>query len=276
MRRELSRDERRFQHRQRRQYRRDQRRFKRSGSVLAGLVVLGVGSIFLLKQFDVNFPAWLFTWPMILVVFGLIAGAGSNFRDAGWVLVSGVGVIFLMREIWPDVRVWNFTWPVIIIAIGLMMILSSRSKKRFWTYDYKFGVDDPDKTTGIPNEETVVDAQPKNINEDNWLDVVSVFGNIKKQVYTKDFKGGDIVSVFGGAEINLMHTDFNGAIHIEMVQVFGGAKLIVPPHWQIRSEMAAIFGGIEDKRTPQPNYDPNKVVILHGTTLFGGIEIKSY
>jgi predicted membrane protein len=284
MRHDRSREERKLLHRQRRQHRRDQMKFKRSGSVLAGLVILGVGTVFLLKQFDFAFPAWLFTWPMILVIFGLFAGASNSFRDAGWLLFSGVGVVFLMRNIWPNIPVWNYTWPVIIIVIGLMMILSPRGKKRFWTYEYKFRVEDPAKTTGITNDETIIDdplepekrSYPKDINEDNWLDVVSVFGNIKKQVYAKDFKGGDIVSVFGGAEINLMHTDFNGTIHIEMVQIFGGAKLIVPPHWQIHSQMAAIFGGIEDKRTPQANYDPNKVVILNGTTLFGGIEIRSY
>jgi hypothetical protein len=60
------------------------------------------------------------------------------------------------------------------------------------------------------------------------------------------------------------------------VQIFGGAKLIVPPHWQIRSEMVAVFGGIEDKRAPQNSYDEDKVVILNGTTFFGGIEIRSY
>jgi hypothetical protein len=110
----------------------------------------------------------------------------------------------------------------------------------------------------------------------NWLDVVSIFSNIKKIVYSKKFKGGDVVSIFGGAEVNLTQADFEGKVVIEMVQVFGGAKLIVPPHWQIRSEMVAIFGGIEDKRTPQPNYDTEKVVILNGTTFFGGIEIRSY
>jgi len=111
---------------------------------------------------------------------------------------------------------------------------------------------------------------------DNWLEVVTIFGNVKKLVYSKNFKGGDVVSIFGGAEINLTHADFNGNITIELVQIFGGAKLIVPPHWQIRSEMIAVFGGIEDKRPPQNTYDEDKVIILNGTTFFGGIEIRSY
>jgi predicted membrane protein len=111
---------------------------------------------------------------------------------------------------------------------------------------------------------------------DNWLDVVTIFGNVKKLVYSKNFKGGDIVSIFGGTEINLTQADFNGEIVIELVQIFAGAKIIVPPHWQIRSEMVAVFGGIEDKRNPQANYDTDKVVVLNGTTFFGGIEIRSY
>ena len=58
---------------------------------------------------------------------------------------------------------------------------------------------------------------------DNWLDSVTIFGNVKKLVYSKNFKGGDIVSIFGGSEINLTQADFSGSISIEMVQIFGGA-----------------------------------------------------
>jgi len=105
---------------------------------------------------------------------------------------------------------------------------------------------------------------------------VTIFSSVKKKVFSKNFKGGDVVSIFGGAEINLSQADFNGTIAIEVVQIFGGTKLIIPPHWQIRSEMVAIFGGIEDKRPPQMHYDEDKVVVLNGTTFFGGIEIKSY
>jgi predicted membrane protein len=258
-------------------------KFRRSGSVLAGLVILGVGTVFLLKEMHIfQFPNWLFTWPMILVAFGVFAGASNSFRDAGWLFISGVGVVFLLRNIWPEVPVWNYTWPVIVIVIGLMMILSPRRKRSWWQkHQHPWDTDKHpwergNGTEEIINPEVIRAEAGRRDRGDNWLDMVSVFGNIKKQVYTKDLKGGDIVSVFGGAEINFMHADFTGTITIEMVQIFGGAKLIVPPHWQIRSEMAAIFGGIEDKRTPQVNYDADKVVILNGTTLFGGIEIKSY
>jgi hypothetical protein len=40
--------------------------------------------------------------------------------------------------------------------------------------------------------------------------------------------------------------------------------------------MVAIFGGIEDKRPPQLNAIPDKVLIIEGTSIFGGIDIKSF
>ena len=53
---------------------------------------------------------------------------------------------------------------------------------------------------------------------------------------------------------------------------------MVPPNWEVRSESVAVFAGIEDKRNllPGSRFDPNKVLIIKGTSVFGGIEIKSF
>jgi 3-keto-L-gulonate-6-phosphate decarboxylase len=40
--------------------------------------------------------------------------------------------------------------------------------------------------------------------------------------------------------------------------------------------MVAIFGGIEDKRPPQLNAIPDKILVIVGTSIFGGIDIKSF
>ncbi|OQP46709.1 LiaF transmembrane domain-containing protein [Niastella populi] len=292
---------------QRKAYRKARRkeltsRRKRSSSVLAGFIILCVGTILLLKQFGVPFPAWLFTWPMIIVAFGLLAGAGNSFRDPGWVIITAVGTIFLLGKIWPEIPIQHL-WPVLIMAVGLIIIVAPK-RHRMWQerrarlreiveeekmnelQKWQQAQDVPDPTvkqgTTFTQAATVTGQaaeapyESEKKSADNWLDTVTIFGNVKKLVYSKNFKGGDIVSIFGGSEINLSQADFNGSISIEMVQIFGGAKLIVPPHWQIRSEMVAIFGGVEDKRPPQMNYDEDKVVVLRGTTFFGGIEIKSY
>ena len=81
----------------------------------------------------------------------------------------------------------------------------------------------------------------------------------------------------GGSEIDLSQADFNGRITIEATNIFGGTKLIVPPTWDVQSDITAIFGGVDDKRQVSGiNLDPNKVLILDGTCMFGGIEIRSF
>ncbi|OQP60998.1 hypothetical protein A3860_04545 [Niastella vici] len=268
------------------------KRRRKSGSVLAGLLLLCIGGILLLKEFGFPFPDWLFTWPMILVAFGLLAGAGNAFRDPGWIIITGVGAVFLLDKIWPAIPIHHFIWPVVIIALGLIIMLAPRRHRKWhekWDrFRERYDNQDWEKwphTVQTSTGENLTEPQPTVIppqreddrrNSDNWLETVTIFGNVKKLVYSKNFKGGDIVTIFGGAEINLTQADFKGNIVIELVQIFGGAKLIIPPHWQIRSEMVAVFGGIEDKRAPQNSYDEDKVVILNGTTFFGGIEIKSF
>lgn len=298
------------------------RRRKRSGSVLAGLLLMCVGTLLLARAFGVPFPEWMFTWPMIIIAFGLLAGAGNAFRDPGWIVISGVGTIFLLQRIWPGMSIHMFLWPVLIIILGFIIIVAPR-RHRLW-HDRWTKFREAKEKEGWGNDEwrnwaekkdwrrkewqnwahnqvrqytpqaEHFQANPQSNNPnadntatpntsntqgggfDNWVEAVTVFGNIKKRVYSKNFKGGDVVSIFGGVEINLTQADFTGAISIDLTQIFSGAKLIIPPHWQIRSEMIAIFGGIEDKRPPQAHYDENKVLILNGTTFFGGLEIKSY
>jgi hypothetical protein len=53
--------------------------------------------------------------------------------------------------------------------------------------------------------------------------------------------------------------------------------LIIPPHWDVRTEVSNIAAGLEDKRMfREGGVDTNKVLILKGTLLFSGLEIKSY
>ena len=121
------------------------------------------------------------------------------------------------------------------------------------------------------------DEEKKNeITREAVLDITSIFGGVKKSVLSKQFNGGDVVCFFGGAEINLTNADFVSPIEIDVVNVFGGTKLILPANWEIRSEITAIFGGVDDKRRQAPNTVSEKTIILKGTNLFGGVEIISY
>jgi len=242
---------------------------KLAGNVLAGIFLLIIGTVLLVRQLDVDFPAWMFRWPMILIVVGLFMGIYNRFRDIAWLLICGVGFFFLAPSIWPGVKVRPFVFPTIIIVIGLIMIFRKNIFRLFRKPEPL-----PEPVGGYTQQEGTEPPADGNYQID-YLDMVSVFGGIKKNVLSKRFRGGEIVAVFGGAEINLMQADFQGTIVIEVVQIFGGTTLYVPRNWQIRSELAAVFGGIEDKRRDIVYENPERVLVLDGFSMFGGIEIKS-
>ncbi|MNT98375.1 hypothetical protein D3C72_2409480 [compost metagenome] len=60
--------------------------------------------------------------------------------------------------------------------------------------------------------------------------------------------------------------------------MFGGVKIIVPPSWEVKSDVVAIFGGLDDKRSigPMNNTEPRKILKIEGVTIFGGVEIRNY
>ena len=82
---------------------------------------------------------------------------------------------------------------------------------------------------------------------------------------------------FGGTEIDLSQADLVEEAYINIEVAFGGIKLIVPPHWDVQMDVTNVFAGIEDKRMyPQITPDLSKILMIRGTILFGGLEIKSF
>ena len=113
--------------------------------------------------------------------------------------------------------------------------------------------------------------------KDDFVESTSIFGGAKKIIISKSFRGGDLVNIFGGTELDLSQADFNGTATIDLTTIFGGTKLLVPSNWSVKSEAVTIFGGIEDKRRMQTITDaPQKTLLLRGTVIFGGIDIKSF
>ena len=59
--------------------------------------------------------------------------------------------------------------------------------------------------------------------------------------------------------------------------MFGGTKLIVPDDWQVKSDVLSLFGGFSDKRHIRPDeVKENKILLLKGVVMFGGVEVKSF
>lgn len=239
----------------------------KAGKRMAGLVIVIVGAVLLSRQMGVMMPDWLLSWPMILITIGLYVGAKHQFRKPGWIILCLIGTVFLMDNFVEGFNISEYFWPVFIIAIGLFMIFSRENKwEREWKRRKAFGRQMVEEITR--NVET---------NPEDYINHVSIFGSIEKNIISKDFRGGDIVCIFSGAEINLSRAEIKQPVVMEIVNVFGGTTLILPPNWEIKSEMVAILGGIEDKRIQQAGIPDNQnVLVLRGTCVLGGIEIKSF
>lgn len=231
------------------------------GRAYGGLIVVVIGLVLLARQFGVAFPYWLFTWPMLLIAIGIYIGVRHSFRNPGWMFPVAIGLLFLAERLIPELEIKQYIWPIVIIAAGLFMIFKPRNRQRgseYWKQRYGGG-----------SSESLADS---------GFDSVTIFGGDKKQIVSKDFKGGESVCVFGGVEINLTQADITGRAEIEVVQVFGGTKIIVPPHWKVQTdELVCVFGTLEDKRqVVSTSVDTTKTLVLKGTCMFGGIDLRSF
>jgi predicted membrane protein len=248
----------------------------RRGKIIGGMLVVAVGSLFLARELGVEIPTWVFTWKMLLIGMGVVVAIKHKFRNPTWLMLIAIGGAFLINDLYPEMQIKPILWPSLIILLGLFIIFKPRRKysdkmNRHWNnwnhrrHRYKF-----EKHMDFSNYE-----EPT---KEDFIDSTAFMAGVKKNVLSKTFQGGDITNVFGGTELNLVQADFEGKAVLELTQVFGGTKLIIPSNWQVRSTLVTVFGSVEDKRAVQPNVstEPLKVLELTGTTFFGGIEIRSY
>lgn len=243
-----------------------------------GVLFLLIGGVFMLRYLGLGIPSWVYSWKIILIAIGLFIGLKDGFRGPTWIILVGIGSFFLLDDVFPDMDLNRLILPIIFIGIGLSIVFRSKRSTN---------LDQQSIETGLSNREyTSSDSLQASANEgiftrdsgtDNVLNIVSIFANIRKRILTKNFRGGEIVCIFGGAEINLSNADIQQPVYIETVNVFGGTKLFVPNNWEIKSEVVAIFGGVEDKRRfPSITVVPDRTLILKGFCMFGGLEIKSF
>jgi hypothetical protein len=210
-----------------------------------------------------------------------------------------VGTFFLMDQVIPGIDIHRFIWPGLFIIVGLVMLI--RPKKPHWmehNWEDRWRQKDMQRwqrrrarrgypgdysypnvpNTSNPNTGSTggLGNSSKGFSSEDYIDATTVFGSIHKNILSKNFRGGDITIFMGGAEINLSQADIQGTAAIDITQIMGGTKIIVPANWEVRSQMTSVFGNIEDKRQNIGNTDPNKVLIIDGSSVFGGIEIRNY
>jgi predicted membrane protein len=245
------------------------------GHVWTGLFIILIGVAALLKASLTDIPDWVFSWQTFLIALGFFVGFRHGFRGGAWLVLILIGGAFLVRDIYPDLPVRRYIWPAILIVVGIFLILRPRRR------NYCFPEADQKKNdlnTAVTEAQIVEEPYTGQRDyQEDFVDSTSVFGGAKKNIISKNFKGGDLVNIFGGTELDLSRADFTGTAEIELTTIFGGTKLIIPSNWTLQSEVVTVFGGLEDKRSLHNMIEnPDKILKLKGTVILGGIEIKSF
>lgn len=250
-----------------------------NGKAIVGLLLIVIGLVILATKLNYFFlPSWVFTWPVFLIALGLFIGFRHNFRKMSWLVLVIIGGVFLLNDLVAGFNLQFYFWPTLLIGIGLWVILKPKGRytRRMAQAQRQYQVSNP--TNESPSDEDInSNTFNNNSSTEDYLDSVAIFGGVKKNIISKNFRGGEVVSVFGGTELNMSRADLQQPAVLEATQIFGGTTLIIPANWEVKSEAVAILGGIDDKRPIMPSgYDPNKVLIIKGFSMFGGLQLKSY
>ncbi|WP_165806503.1 LiaF transmembrane domain-containing protein [Chitinophaga parva] len=265
----------------------------------AGLMLIAVGTFFLLDKLDLGLPEWLFQWPSLLILIGIVIAIRNDFRGGNWIALIVVGSVFLVREADPhffNIR-QELIWPIMLILVGLFIYL----RHTFWPDRYDCARDDwkrrvkrearntweqayynskmppPPPLPNMGMGPAHAFAKQQSTTDDDFIYASAVFSGTQKTVLSKNFQGGNLTAMFGGLEVNLMQADINGTAVLHVNTFCGGTEIIVPGNWTVRLEETTMFGGSEDSRPASLlSPDPNKVLVIRGSCVFGGLEVKSY
>jgi predicted membrane protein len=224
--------------------------------IWAGTLLLLTGVFYLLYNFNAlpfPVPAYVFSWQMLAILIGVYALYKSIIKG---IILIGIGTYFILPLtgfIQPiDIEKM---WPALIILLGIIVLFGSGFKKK--------NKKKPMSTTHTANEEL--------------FEITAIMSGNTRQISSYDFKGGTITAVMGGVELDLTNCYLSkeGCV-IDLSVVMGGVSLKISREWNIQSEITPIMSGIEDEDQYSNNVhiDPAATIILRGSIVMGGIEIK--
>ncbi|MBZ0198766.1 MAG: cell wall-active antibiotics response protein [Ignavibacteriaceae bacterium] len=218
-----------------------------------GTLLIIVGIIFLLNTLDL-FSIRVFSFQFIIFAVGLVMLVNGRNKTLA-VIFMAFGAFLMLDDFFPNIHIdGSLIFPSAIIALGIYIIFKHRNEKA--------------------NDERVLSG----FSSDDFFDDTNIFGGSNRIVNSKNFKGGNITAIFGGTEIDLTHAEIaDGTAVIDVLTMFGGATLIVPRDWNVQISVTPIFGGFGNKirREPGASVDLSKTLIIKGTAIFGGGEVKS-
>ena len=222
-----------------------------AGRLIFGLVVIGLGVLFLMDELGImNASEVLRWWPAAMLAYGLMRLTGTLCRQhpvsgviftliGGWLLLRNLGAIpYGLRDFWP----------VVLIALGVVMVSGGLRRGR--------GATGPAESAST-------------------LSAFAFWSGVDRKVVATDFQGGDVTAFMGGHDIDLRPARMAGETAvIDLFVVMGGVDMRIPEDWTVSCEAVPIMGSVEDRTRP-PAGEVRGRLILRGFILMGGVEVKN-
>lgn len=237
----------------------------RSGRVIWGLVLVGLGSIWLLNSLDlasVNVGDLVRQyWPVLLLYFGgvgLLDALVRGRRGVLWgsALANGIvllaGVLLLAERLgWVEADftwIWKLGIPAVLIGVGFSLLSGGLRR---------------------PGART------------HW----AVMGGAKERSGGEPLADMAVVAIMGGAELDLRSAIFTGEqdVLIDLYFLMGGAEIRLPASVPVVLESTSLMGGSSLNR--QGGFElaghrvmgeagPGPKVLIRAHSIMGGAEIK--
>jgi predicted membrane protein len=263
-----------------------------SPSIIAGVVLIGLGVLFTLSSFGVIYAGALIDyWPLVLIIPGFVSLVWPRkHADRLWgVILMAVGGLLLLRNL--DLVWFRFrhVWPIILVVFGVYLVWRAMEGRRLSGGDGGPGtpgsgggigggvqvgvIGGLDATSGLRAPEF---AGPSSFRDDR-LDEFAVFGGGDRMLRSRSFRGGNVTAIMGGFDIDLRDADIAGdSARIEMFVLMGGVDLKVPENWTVVIDVTPFMGGADysaGSRRP-PAEGQTKVLTVTGFVCMGGIEVR--
>jgi predicted membrane protein len=226
--------------------------------LFTALIFLAAGGLLIADQTGYISSEWfhrLFNWQMLVIGIGLVS-ISKRGNSLGGMIAILIGLVFL-APVYFDIpfNTRQLFWPAILMGIGVLILFNGfgacKDKMRFRFK--KEGISDTDKIDGN-----------------------HIFGGGDHYITSDNFKGGSINAIFGGGKYDLSRCKLAEGTHVLDVSfIFGGVELILPAEWPVKVEVDSILGGFSNKGGyRQPDTEAKGVLVVRGTAIFGGGEIK--
>jgi hypothetical protein len=101
----------------------------------------------------------------------------------------------------------------------------------------------------------------------------AILTGIDRRITSSDFRRGVASAILGGIDIDLREATMQGnEATLDITTIMGGVDIRIPRDWTVIDNLTPILAGVDDHTVSTGS---NKRLILEGTVIMGGFQIKN-